>query len=189
MMSRISLDHAWEAVCAVRDHAARDGFPPVCLCVAAENGEEILLARMDGAPERLVSIVRAKAYTAVRMRCSTREFHERLLAENLSLADFHDPGLTSLPGGIPVMDRDVYQIGEILADAGLDVFMAERPTNIVYFKAKDVPAADRILKICREEKVVFNKSAPDTFRLVTHLDVSAEAALEAASIIAKASRS
>ncbi len=107
MMSRISLDHAWEAVCAVRDHAARDGFPPVCLCVAAENGEEILLARMDGAPERLVSIVRAKAYTAVRMRCSTREFHERLLAENLSLADFHDPGLTSLPGGIPVMDRDV----------------------------------------------------------------------------------
>ena len=81
------------------------------------------------------------------------------------------------------------KIGEILADAGLDVFMAERPTNMVYFKAKDVPAADRILKICREEKVVFNKSAPDTFRLVTHLDVSAEAALEAASVIAKASRS
>ena len=107
MMPWISLDHAWEAVRAVRDHAARDGFLPVCLCVAAENGEEILLARMDGAPERLISIVWAKAYTSVRMRCSTREFHERLLAENLSLADFRDSGLTNLPRNIPIMNQDI----------------------------------------------------------------------------------
>ena len=52
-----------------------------------------------------------------------------------------------------------------------------------------MPSADRILESCRRERVVFNKSAPDTFRLVTHLDVSAEAALEAASIIARAFRS
>lgn len=81
------------------------------------------------------------------------------------------------------------RIASTLADAGLDVFMAARPTNMVYFRAKDVPSADRILESCRRERVVFNKSAPDTFRLVTHLDVSAEAALEAASIIARASRS
>lgn len=81
------------------------------------------------------------------------------------------------------------KIASILADAGLDVFMAARPTNMVYFRAKDVPSADRILEFCRREKVVFNKSAPDTFRLVTHLDVSAEAALEAASVIARAARS
>lgn len=81
------------------------------------------------------------------------------------------------------------RIGAILAEAGLTVFMAERPTNMVYFKARDVASADRILEICRGEKIIFNKSAPDTFRLVTHLDVSAEAALKAASIIAGASRS
>ena len=81
------------------------------------------------------------------------------------------------------------KIASILADAGLDVFMAARPTNMVYFRSKDVPSADRILEFCRRERVVFNKSAPDTFRLVTHLDVSAEAALEAASVIARAARS
>ena len=81
------------------------------------------------------------------------------------------------------------KIASILADAGLDVFMAARPTNMVYFRAKDVPSADRILEFCRRERVVFNKSVPDIFCLVTHLDVSAEAALEAASVIARAARS
>lgn len=63
----------------------------------------MLFVRMDGAPERLVPIVQGKAYTAVRMRCSTQAFRERLLSEQLSLADFCDPALTSLPGGIPIM--------------------------------------------------------------------------------------
>ncbi len=81
------------------------------------------------------------------------------------------------------------KIGGILSDAGLAVFAAERPTNMVYFRTKDAASADRLLEICRGRGVLFNKSAPDTFRLVTHRDVSAEAALEAASIIASASRS
>ena len=101
-------------------------------------------------------------------------------------------GLYALRNNIERLAEDhenARRIGLILADCGLDVFAAARPTNMVYFKAKDAASADRILEICRGEGILFNKSAPDTFRLVTHLGVSTEAALEAASAIAKAVRS
>ncbi|RRD64037.1 low-specificity L-threonine aldolase [Fretibacterium sp. OH1220_COT-178] len=101
-------------------------------------------------------------------------------------------GLYALRNNIDRLAEDhenARRIGEILAEGGLEVSAAKRPTNMVYFKAKDVSSADRILEACRSKGVLFNKSAPDTFRLVTHLDVSAEAAREAASLIVGVSRS
>ena len=62
---------------------------------------------------------------------------------------------------------------------------AKRPTNMIYFSAPDAAAADKILAGCRKEQVVFNKTSGDTFRLVTHLDVSPAAARTAAEIIVK----
>ncbi|MDR2523852.1 MAG: low-specificity L-threonine aldolase [Synergistaceae bacterium] len=74
-------------------------------------------------------------------------------------------------------------IGEALRKGGLRVFGADRPTNMVYFSTPDEASADRLLAACREKRVIFSKTAPDTFRLVTHLDVSREQALAAAEII------
>ncbi|MBQ7262637.1 MAG: low-specificity L-threonine aldolase [Synergistaceae bacterium] len=79
-------------------------------------------------------------------------------------------------------------IGTILADAGLRVSWAKRPTNMVYFSVGDPSEADRIHAACRERGILFNKTSPDTFRLVAHLDVSAEAARRAAETIAEISR-
>lgn len=74
---------------------------------------------------------------------------------------------------------------DILQKGGLRINEVSRPTNMLYFGTPDEKSADRLLARCRERQVIFNKSAPDTFRLVTHLDVSREQAVAAAEIIVK----
>jgi threonine aldolase len=74
-------------------------------------------------------------------------------------------------------------IKETLRKGGLRVLDVKRPTNMVYFGTKDEAEADKLLAACRKRRVIFNKTAADTFRLVTHLDVSREQALAAADII------
>ena len=54
---------------------------------------------MQGRP-----IAVAKAYSAIRLGGSTQAFHQRMVRDGLSLADFCDPKLTSLPGGEVVKD-------------------------------------------------------------------------------------
>ncbi|WP_306079243.1 heme-binding protein [Oceanimonas sp. CHS3-5] len=87
---------------------------PVCLTVVDDSGSLVYLYRMAGAPPRLVAIATAKAYTAVRMGQPTRAFRERLEQEKLTLADFQDAGLTSLPGGWPLQ-----RAGNLLAGLGI----------------------------------------------------------------------
>ena len=99
----ISLELAQSATTQVVALAQQDTKPPVCLCVVDAAGQLLHFSRMDGAPVRLIPIVMAKAYTALRMGCPTEAFRTRLHNEQLTLADFCDPGLTSLPGGIPIM--------------------------------------------------------------------------------------
>jgi threonine aldolase len=101
-------------------------------------------------------------------------------------------------GGLFALERNIGRLAEdhenarlmkeILQKGGLRVLDVKRPTNMVYFAAKDEAEADRLLAACRGRQVIFNKTAADTFRLVTHLDVSREQALAAANIIVEAYR-
>ncbi|PPL17906.1 hypothetical protein UN63_03385 [Oceanisphaera arctica] len=83
--------------------AGQDGGQPVCFAAVDHSGALIYLYRMNGAPERLINIAVGKAYTAARMGVSTDIFRQRLLNEQLSLADFLDDKFTSLPGGLPLL--------------------------------------------------------------------------------------
>ena len=85
--------------------------------------------------------------------------------------------------------KNAAMIGSVLSNGGLAVSFAKRPTNMVYFSARNAAEADRILASCRDEGILFNKTSEDTFRLVTHLDVSSEAAQKAAETIVRISRS
>lgn len=76
-------------------------------------------------------------------------------------------------------------IKDALQKGGLHIKEVARPTNMVYFGTPDEQSADRLLAACRKRQVIFNKAAPDTFRLVLHLDVSREQATAAAEIIVK----
>jgi glc operon protein GlcG len=76
---------------------------PVALAIADEHGVPILLLRQDGAPSRMLSRARAKAYTAAMLGTDTVEFRDNVVkAERRSLDDWGDPMLTSLQGGLTI---------------------------------------------------------------------------------------
>lgn len=81
------------------------GGAPVCVAIVNRTGKLAAFLSLDGTPERAGAIAQSKAYTAMRMELTTQAFHDRLVRENLSIADFCDPGFSTLPGGVPVFDE------------------------------------------------------------------------------------
>jgi glc operon protein GlcG len=76
---------------------------PAALAIADEHGVPILLLRQDGAPTRMLSRARAKAYTAATLGCDTVEFRDEVVkARQRTLDDWGDPLLTTLQGGLAV---------------------------------------------------------------------------------------
>lgn len=107
------LPHHAAVARAVADLAATaetDGGRPLCIAVCDGEGRLCHFLRMTGAARRGDPIARAKAYTAATLECVTSALHARLHREGISLADFADAGLTSLPGGAPIR-RDGRTVG------------------------------------------------------------------------------
>jgi glc operon protein GlcG len=76
---------------------------PVALAIADEHGVPILLLRQDGAPARMLSRARSKAYTAANLGLDTVVFRdEHVKAKQRTLDDWGDPMITTLQGGIAI---------------------------------------------------------------------------------------
>jgi glc operon protein GlcG len=76
---------------------------PVALAIADEHGTPILLLRQDGAPARMLSRARSKAYTAANLGLDTVVFRdEHVKAKQRTLDDWGDPMITTLQGGIAI---------------------------------------------------------------------------------------
>ena len=76
---------------------------PIALAIADEHGVPILLLRQDGAPARMLSRARSKAYTAATLGLDTVEFRDHhLKARQRTLDDWGDPMLTTLQGGLAI---------------------------------------------------------------------------------------
>jgi glc operon protein GlcG len=76
---------------------------PIALAVADEHGVPILLLRQDGAPARMLSRARSKAYTAATIGLDTVEFRDQhVKAQHRTLDDWGDPMLTTLQGGLVI---------------------------------------------------------------------------------------
>ncbi len=105
---------------------------PIALAIADEHGVPILLLRQDGAPARMLSRARAKAYTAANLGLDTVVFRDRhMKAKQRTLNDWGDPMLTTLQGGLAVrsdgtvvggiaMSGNTTTRDEALARIGLD---------------------------------------------------------------------
>ncbi len=91
------------------------GGAPVCLAVTAPDTALLALLRMPGVPARIEHMAIGKSYTAAKMQCTTSALHERLIREQISLADFMDDRMTSMPGGVPLLDED----GHLIAGIGI----------------------------------------------------------------------
>ncbi len=76
---------------------------PIALAIADEHGVPVLLMRQDGAPPRMLSRARSKAYTAARLGLDTVAFRDKhVKAKQRTLNDWGDPMLTTLQGGLAV---------------------------------------------------------------------------------------
>src|SRR5437870_6204678 len=76
---------------------------PIALAIADEHGLPILLLRQDGAPARMLSRARAKAYTAANLGLDTVFFRDKhVKAKQRTLNDWGDPMITTLQGGLAV---------------------------------------------------------------------------------------
>ena len=76
---------------------------PVALAIADEHGVPILLLRQDGAPARMLSRARAKAYTAATLGIDTVIFRDRHVKQKQrNLNDWGDPMITTLQGGLAI---------------------------------------------------------------------------------------
>jgi uncharacterized protein GlcG (DUF336 family) len=92
-------EHARDAILA----ALTPTDNPVALAIADDHGVPILLLRQDGAPARMLSRARAKAYTAATLGLDTVAFRDaHVKARQRTLNDWGDPMLTTLQGGLVI---------------------------------------------------------------------------------------
>jgi glc operon protein GlcG len=99
---RLGLDDAERAREAILD-ALTPADSPAALAVVDEHGVPILLLRQDGAPARMLSRARAKAYTAANLGLDTVTFRDaHVKARQRTLDDWGDPLLTTLQGGLAI---------------------------------------------------------------------------------------
>ena len=117
------------------DEIAGNG-KPVCLFITGPDLAILAALRQPGVPLRIEHMAKGKAYTCARMGCSTAALHQRLLKEQLSLADFMDNNLTSMQGGVPLLADD----GTILAGIGVSGRLPEED-EAVALKIRDLLSA------------------------------------------------
>jgi 2-iminobutanoate/2-iminopropanoate deaminase len=120
----IGLTAARKAVDAVlRAVAASDR--PVAVAVADENGELVHAMRMDEASANDMRQAIRKAYTASFMARDSRGYRQQLLEDGRRLADWSDPMLTTLTGGLIVRVD-----GQVIGGIGVHGNSAERDEEL-----------------------------------------------------------
>ena len=99
----IGLEEALKAKEAIFAEFAAGTDNPGALCITDASGVEVLCARVDGAPARMLGRARAKAYTAARVGMNTVDFRDHVVKANArTLDDWGDPKLTTLQGGLAI---------------------------------------------------------------------------------------
>jgi glc operon protein GlcG len=103
MRRELVIGHAeaLRAVDTIRAELARRDRTGV-IAVADAHGELIALARLDGAPLSSIAVATNKAFTAARLRRSTREHGARIRERGVDIAFYGDPRYVGFGGGLPV---------------------------------------------------------------------------------------
>ena len=107
----ISLEDAKTTVSAALA-AAKPDDGPIAVCVTNENGDPAYLVRQDGASATDVRNAERKAYTAAYIGRDTSQYRLQILHDGRSVADWSNPGVTTLHGGL-TLHRQSQVIGGI----------------------------------------------------------------------------
>ncbi|GAA5201353.1 hypothetical protein GCM10023322_81190 [Rugosimonospora acidiphila] len=105
MINRLPLNRIHEARRLVFEAARADGRN-MAIAVVDEAAALIYAERMENCDARVLTHAMRKAYTAATMHRSTLFFRDQNAELGKSLADWGDPMLTGLPGGVEVRIGD-----------------------------------------------------------------------------------
>ena len=99
------------------DHVIEKQVPlkgkPIAIAIADEAGDIVYIVHMDGVPSRSSIIASGKARTAAKMGRDTTAIKQLCQDLNTPISDFLVPGLTTLPGGAPILNKQEDLIGGI----------------------------------------------------------------------------
>lgn len=99
----LTLETALRLVSGALEAAEAQGHP-ISVAVVDANGDLKAMARMEGVNEDTVRMAKEKAYTAWAVKVPTEDFVKFVLGDEvLRLVMPAQPGMTLLPGGVPIM--------------------------------------------------------------------------------------
>jgi glc operon protein GlcG len=96
---------------AIRADVERRGKTAVIAVVDA-HGELLLLHRLDDAPLSSIAVATNKAFTAARLRRSTRVLGESIRSRGIDIAYYGDARFVGFGGGMPV-EVDGHVVGAV----------------------------------------------------------------------------
>ncbi|MGE4277364.1 MAG: heme-binding protein [Lawsonibacter sp.] len=115
MIHRVSQAQ-FSALCSyVTDKIEKEHGKPIVISIADEAGDIIHMTHMDGTPSRSGIIASGKAYTAAKMNRSTTALRQFCEESKTPISDFVIQGMTTMPGGTPVLDKK----GELAGAVGV----------------------------------------------------------------------
>lgn len=137
MHRRYVIGHAeaLAAVDAIRGELAKRGKPAV-IAVADAHGELVALLRTDGAPLSSIAVATNKAFTAARLRRTTREHGARIRERGVDIAYYGDPRYVGFGGGVPVRVGD-----EVVGAVAVSGLSDEEDEELAAVGARIVAAA------------------------------------------------
>jgi uncharacterized protein GlcG (DUF336 family) len=101
----LTVEGAMGVVHAAMAKAAEIGVPTVVVDAA---GKQKVMARMDGTPLSSLDLANDKAFTAASFHGPTEQLGPAVSADAATMASIlKAPGVTLLPGGVPLMAGDV----------------------------------------------------------------------------------
>ncbi len=113
MIRRISQSQFSDLCTYVLDKIAKEQGKPIVIVIADEAGDIIHMTHMDGTPSRSGTIASGKAYTAAKMGRTTTALKQLCEDIKTPLSDFLMPGLTNMPGGSPILDKQGELVGAV----------------------------------------------------------------------------
>jgi len=101
----LGLDDADRIVNTIVAHCRKEKGVPISIAVVDYRGDLIRFARMDGASWNSMRMAQVKAYSAAKFRRDTSVVPEWMTQMKIQLADWADPNVTSLGGGVCIWDE------------------------------------------------------------------------------------
>ena len=101
----LGLDEADRIVDAIIARSKAEKGPPLSIAVVDYRGDYIKFVRMDGASWNTIRMAQAKAYSAAKLRRDTSTILEFTGKLGAQLSDWTDGNVTSIGGGVCVLDK------------------------------------------------------------------------------------